>query len=41
MGIEFMIDRTDISRLLLYAMFIVLVAVPAVLGFRLLKEDRA
>ena len=40
-GIEFMIDRTDISRLLLYAVFIVLVAVPAVLGFRLLKEDRA
>ena len=40
-GIEFMIDRTDISRLLLYAVFIILVAVPAVLGFRLMKEDKA
>ena len=40
-GIEFMIDRTDTSRLLLYAVFIVLIAVPACLGFRLLKEDRA
>ena len=39
-GIEFMIDRTDISRLLLYIVFIALVAVPAVLGFRLLREDR-
>ena len=40
-AIEFAIDRTDISRLLLYAVFIILVAVPAALGFRLLKEDRA
>ena len=39
-GIEFMIDRTDISRYLLYAVFILLVSVPAVLGFRLLKEER-
>ena len=40
-GIEFMIDRTDTSRILLYVVFIILVAVPAFLGFRLLKEDRA
>ncbi len=40
-AIEFMIDRTDISRILLYIVFIALVAVPVTLGFRLLKEDRA
>lgn len=40
-AIEFMIDRTDISRILLYAAFILLVCVPAALGFRLLREDRA
>ena len=39
-GIEFAIDRTDMNRLLLYIVFAVLVAVPAAMGFRLLKEDR-
>ena len=39
-GIEFMIDRTDISRYLLYIAFVLLVTVPVVLGFCLLKEDR-
>ena len=39
-GIEFMIDRTAINRYLLYLCFIAVVAVPVVLGFRLLKEDR-
>lgn len=39
-AIEFMIDRTDISRLLLYAAFILLVAVPAVLGLALRREKR-
>lgn len=40
-AIEFAIDRTDIDRLLLYAVFMVLVSVPACLGIRLMKEDRA
>ena len=39
-AIEFMIDRTDISRLLLYLVFIALVAVPVVFGFQMLREDR-
>ena len=40
-GIEFMIDRTAINRYLLYLCFIAVVAIPVVLGFRLLKEERA
>ncbi len=39
-GIEFLIDRTAINRYLLYLCFIIVVAVPVVLGFRLLKEER-
>ncbi len=37
-GIEFMIDRTDVSRYLLYAAFILVVSVPACLGLRLRRE---
>ena len=40
-GIEFAIDRTNVSRLLLYAAFILLICALAWIGFRLLKEDRA
>ncbi len=38
-GIEFMIDRTGVSRYLLYAAFILLVSVPAYLGLRLRREE--
>ena len=38
-GIEFMIDRTNISRYLLYLAFIALIAVPAGLGIRLRREE--
>lgn len=37
-GIEFMIDRTGINRLLLYAVFSLLVAVPAWLGLKLRRR---
>lgn len=37
-GIEFMLDRTGINRLLLYAVFSLVVAVPAWLGLRLRRE---
>lgn len=37
-GIEFMLDRTGINRLLLYAVFSLAVAVPAWLGLRLRRE---
>ena len=36
--IEFMIDRTRISHYLLYLAFLLVVAVPVVLGIRLRKE---
>lgn len=38
--IEFWIDRTDISRYLLYAAYVLLLSVPVVCGFRLDKEAR-
>lgn len=37
-GLEFAIDRTTVNRFLLYAAFILLMAVPAALGVRLRKE---
>ena len=40
-GIEFMIDRTATNRYLLYAAFMVLVAVPVVLGFRMMEDRKA
>ena len=37
-GLEFMIDRTEINRYLLYLVYVMLVSVPAYLGIRLRKE---
>lgn len=37
-GLEFALDRTTWNKFLLYAMMIITVSVPAVLGFRLLKH---
>ena len=37
-GLEFAIDRTTVNRFLLYAAFILLMAVPTALGIRLRKE---
>ena len=39
-GIEFLIDRTDTNRYLLYAAFILLVGALAFMGLRLRREDR-
>ena len=38
-GIEFALDRTDISRVLLYAVYLAVMAVPVVLGI-VLRKDR-
>lgn len=38
-ALEFAIDRTEINRYLLYAVYTLLLAVPLVLGIRLRKED--
>ena len=32
-GIELMIDRTDVSNVLLYAAYVILLSVPVILGF--------
>ena len=37
-GLEFMIDRTTVNRYLLYALFMLVMAVPAWLGIRLRKD---
>ncbi len=37
-GLEFAIDRTTVNRFLLYAVFILVIAVPAALGLKLRKE---
>lgn len=37
-GLEFMIDRTTLSRYLLYAAYVLMIAVPTCLGLRLRKE---
>ena len=40
-GLEFAIDRTEISRYLIYAVFLIAVSVPAYLGILLRREERA
>ena len=38
-GLEFMIDRTNISRYLLYLVYILVLAAPVCLGLRLRREE--
>lgn len=40
LGLEFMIDRSDLSKWLSYALYTITLAIPAVLGLFLLKKDR-
>jgi len=38
--LEFFLDRTTINKLLIYAAYLLVAAVPAVLGIRLRGADR-
>ena len=40
LGLEFAIDRTNVNRYLLYALFVLALAAPAALGIRLRKEGK-
>ena len=36
-GLEFLIDRSGLSRMMLYMVYVLLLAVPCVMGIRLKK----